>query len=293
MSERKEPWTIRHVLEWTRSYFSERGIESARLDAEVLLGHALNKRRVQLYIEYDAPLDADELSRFRELVRQRATRKPLHYIVNEREFWSLPFRVDARVLVPRPETEVLIEEALQWARTYSHPTPLRIADVGTGSGCLAITLAHEFDGCTICASDVSVDALAVAKDNALRNGVASQIEFCHAPLLTGCEGCFDLIVSNPPYIPRDHLASLMPEVRDHEPRIALDGGTDGLDVVRGVIEAAATRLRGNGAAIVEFDGDDQVPLLRAALLQHPALELIKIRRDYSDRARAFVAIRRS
>jgi release factor glutamine methyltransferase len=215
------------MLQWTADYFTGKGIESARLETELLLAATLGLDRIGLYVNFERPLDADELAAFRERVRRRAQREPLQYILGETEFWSLMFNVGPAVLVPRADTEVLIEEAL--ARVAGVK---RVLDVGTGSGAIAIVLAHENPGIQVMALDCSESALEVARSNARRNGVADRITFLAGDLTALPAGPFEMVVSNPPYIPSKDWEALMPEVRNYEPRLALDGGIDGLEAYR-------------------------------------------------------------
>lgn len=285
----QQPWTIRRVLEWTRDHFGQKGIESARLDAELLLAHTLKRDRVQLYLEYDKPLHSEELGRYRELVKRRAQRVPVAYLTGERDFWSLAFAVDARVLIPRPETEVLVEEALARVKKRESP-PLRVLDVGTGSGVLAVVLARELEA-TVVASDVSAGALEVAALNAERHGVRERIDFrCASLIPDDCEP-FDLIVSNPPYIPSAQIATLMPEVSSHEPKLALDGGADGLDCIRDLLRAAQSALVRGGWLLVEFGGREQVEPIARAAAELPALGELQLRNDYGGEPRIAVVRR--
>jgi len=246
-----ERWTVLKILQWTTEYFAGRGIDSPRLEAELLLAATLGLDRVGLYVNFERPLEAAELATFRERVRRRAGREPLQYILEETEFWSLPFKVGPAVLVPRADTEILVEEAL--ARIA---TPLRLLDVGTGSGALAIALAHERAEIEVVALDCSEPALTLAGDNALRNGVADRIDFLLGDLAALPAGPFGMLVSNPPYIPSGDWPQLMPEVRDHEPRLALDGGVDGLRAYRQLAAQAGTVLVPGGWLLVEV-GIDQ------------------------------------
>lgn len=241
-----ESWTVLKLLRWTADYFNGRGIDSPRLDAELLLADLLQMDRVGLYLNYERPLKNGELAAFRERVRRRAGREPLAYILGHTEFWSLPLKVSPEVLIPRPDTELLIEEALKRLNG-----PVRILDVGTGSGALAVALAHERPEWQVTAFDISVAALAVAAENARSNGVAERITFIEGDLATLPDGPFDLIVANPPYIPAADLAGLMPDVRDFEPRLALDGGVDGLDAYRALAGQAARVLANGGWLLVE------------------------------------------
>lgn len=256
-----EAWTILEVLRWTTGYLQEKGCPTPRLDAEVLLAHALGIDRVRLYVEYERPLSEAELARFRELVRRRAAREPVACIRGFKEFWSLTFEVNPAVLIPRPETELLVEEALRIARGLVAP---RVVDVGTGSGAVAVVLAREL-GRPVMATDSSPAALEVARRNAAQH--AAQVELLLADLLSPFrEGAFDLVVSNPPYVPSGEFATAPPEL-SFEPRSALDGGADGLDIVRALVQQAARVLAPGGWLLVEV-GMGQAP--EAAALMEAA-----------------------
>lgn len=244
-----QTWTVLKILQWTADYFHEKGIESPRRDAELLLGASLGLDRVGLYLHFDRPLEESELSAYRALIVRRAKREPLQYILGETEFWSLPFSVSPAVLIPRPDTEVLVEEALRLAGG------LRVLDVGTGSGAIAVALAHELAGAQVVALDISMEALAVADSNARRNAVDDRIMFLQGDLAHLPEGPFDLIVSNPPYIPIADVEELMPEVRDFEPRQALVGGIDGLNPYRALATQASFCLVPGGWLLVEVGVD--------------------------------------
>ncbi len=257
-----EVWTTLKVLTWTAQKFAERAIESARLDAELLLAHVLGTTRVQLYTSFDKPLGPDELAKYRELVKRRLAGEPVAYLIGEQEFWSLPLHVDARVLIPRRDTEALVEVALRAARALP-PDGLRIADVCTGSGAVAIALAHELPGATVVATDASEDALAVARANIARHALGERVTVRAGDLGKPLAlDQFEIVTSNPPYVAAGEIASLAPEVR-HEPRVALDGGPDGLDVLRRLVPAATTNLVLGGVLAVEhgFDQGDAVAAL--------------------------------
>ncbi len=248
-------WTTLSVLSWTASRFSERGLPSARLDAEVLLAHVLQTSRVALYTGFDKPLEEPELARYRELIKRRLAGEPVAYLIGEQEFWSLPLAVDPRVLIPRRDTETLVEVGKRAGGR-------RIADVATGSGAVALALAKELPEATVVATDASEDALAVARANVARHGLEGRVELRAGDLVAPLAAeTFDLIVSNPPYVRTGDLAGLSAEVR-REPRRALDGGADGLDVLRRLIPAARDRLAEGGALAVEH-GFDQGPAVRA------------------------------
>jgi len=257
----KASWTILEVLQWTTARFTERGVSSPRLDGELLAAHALGLSRVQLYTQFDRPLDAAELAALRALVKRRQSGEPVAYITGRKEFWSLDLAVDARVLIPRPDSETAVEEALARVRDGG-----RIADVGTGTGAIALAIAKARPDLTVFASDVSGDALAVARGNAERLGLAvtfvkgSLVE----PLRTSAP--FDLLVANLPYVPTAEVAGLPAEVRC-EPRLALDGGEDGLDLVRALVAQAAGVLAPGGALVLEIGAGQaaaSTELLRAA-----------------------------
>lgn len=266
-------WTVLKILQWTADYFGDKGIESGRRDAELLLGASLGLDRVGLYLHFDRPLEEGELAAFRALVVRRAKREPLQYILGQTEFWSLPIAVSPAVLIPRPDTEVLVEEALRVAEGG------RVLDVGTGSGAIAIALAHEWSGAQVVALDISDEALKIAAANAGTNGVADRIRFVRGDLARLPEGPFDLIVSNPPYIPIVDLDGLMPEVRDFEPRCALDGGVDGLDPYRALAAQAEDCLVAGGWLLVEV-GIDQASSVQA-LFADAGLVDVFCRADYS------------
>ncbi|HYD40089.1 MAG TPA: peptide chain release factor N(5)-glutamine methyltransferase [Anaeromyxobacter sp.] len=244
-----EAWTTLRLLNWTQGYFTQKGIDAPRLTAELLLAHALRCDRVRLYLDFDKPLGEAELTAFRELVRRRAEREPTAYLLGARDFYGRSFLVDARVLVPRPETELVLEAAL--GALPRDAAGLRALDLCTGSGALAISLALERPGAQVVATELSPEALAVARENAARLGAAVTLleGDLYAPLAP--EEKFDVIVSNPPYVPRGELDTLPPEVR-REPRLALDGGDDGLAISRRIVAGAPARLRPGGALVLEM-----------------------------------------
>jgi release factor glutamine methyltransferase len=254
-----ETWTTLGVLDWTTRKFTDAGFGAPRLDAQILLAHALGCTRVQLYTQFDKPLGDDELARYRDLIKRRLAGEPAAYLIGEQEFWARPFFVDASVLIPRRDSELVIEVVLdqiggwragpesQQARTESEPgdrlASVRVLDLCTGSGVLAVTLAAELPSSRVVATDVSEAACAVARRNAERAGVAERVDVRHGDLWACVVGeAFDVVVANPPYVRRDVIATLSAEVR-HEPAIALDGGDDGLDVMRRLIAGLPAGVR--------------------------------------------------
>lgn len=245
-------WTVLELLRWTTQHFAERGIEGPRLDAEVLLAHALGCDRLRLYVDHDKPIGEAERAGFRELVRARAQeRVPVSLLVGRREFWSLSLRVTRDVLAPRPETETLVEVAL--AAFPERDAALSVLDVGTGSGAVALAIARERPQARVTASDVSPAALAVARENALALGLLERVRFLEGTLLDPIAGeRFDLVVSNPPYVALREAASLPPELR-HEPALALFGGEDGSDLLRALAAGVPAVLEPGGCAAFELD----------------------------------------
>jgi len=242
----KETWTILKVLNWTKGYLTEKGVENARLESEWLLSAALGLDRVGLYVNFDRPLTAPELAGIRTLVARRARREPLQYILGSQEFYGLEFEVAPGVLIPRHDTEVLVREAVNRAGKGAE-----ILDIGVGSGCIAVALATALPDAVVCGVDPSPEALVLAERNAQRHGVS--LSLFRGSLFEPFQAReFDLIVSNPPYIPTPDLAGLQPEVRDYEPRGALDGGADGLDFYRLIIPGSLSRLRAGGWLLLEM-----------------------------------------
>jgi len=255
-------WTILKILQWTTAYFKSHHIDSPRLTVEILLAHALNTKRIDLYTRFDQPLTKDELAIFKVLIKRRIHREPVAYITGNREFFGIDFDVSPNVLIPRPETEFLVEAALGRI-PQSVSTPLRILELGAGSGAVIVSLAVNRSGHEYVASDISMKALLTAAGNARKNGINGKILFFAGDLFTSLcpSACsFDLIVSNPPYIAGSQLTGLEPEVRDFEPTLALDGGADGMDIIRKIIATAPPYLNHHATLMLEigFDQKDVV-----------------------------------
>lgn len=268
---RDRVWTVLELLRWTTDYFDRSGIDSARLDAEVLLAHALETDRLRLYVDHEKPVQASERDRFRALVQRRVgERVPVSLLLGEREFWSLPFRVSSDVLTPRPETETLVEAALSKVAD-SESTP-RILDLGTGSGAIALSLASELPHAEITATDLSPAALQIASENADHLHTGERIRFLAGDLFEPVASeRFDLIVSNPPYVGRDDAESLPPEL-SHEPEMALFAGADGLDVIRRLVAEAGDHLSPGGWLFIEHS-PEQVEAIERELVRAGFTEL--------------------
>lgn len=252
------PWTVARLLDWTRRHFQRQGIESPRLCAEILLAHALRCPRIQLYARHESVPDTDSLTVFRDAVREAAAGKPIAYLTGSKEFFSLSFDVTPDVLIPRPETEILVERAIDWVRKSGRENPA-ILDIGTGSGCVITALAKHLPAARCFASDASSAALAIAKQNANRHGIGDRIEFRHGDLFEpwsaaadGAPAAFDVIVSNPPYIAEREASELPRNVRDYEPATALFAGDDGLDVIRRLTADAPRFLAPGGLFLMEM-----------------------------------------
>lgn len=250
----REIWTTASLLTWLGEAFSKAGIDSPRLIAEMLMAHVLRCDRLRLYTEADRPATADERDRLRALVARALRHEPVQYLVGEGWFYGMPFTVDRRVLIPRPSTATIVDAFLTWARARPAEAPIRFADIGTGSGCLAITILKQLPNSRAVATDISGDAIAVATANAARHRVADRIEFREGDLLTplGSGAPFDAVVSNPPYIPDHEWDAVEPNVKDHEPTTALRAGPDGLQFVRPLIAQAPALLAPSGLLAIEI-----------------------------------------
>jgi release factor glutamine methyltransferase len=271
---------------------AERGIEHARLDAELLLAAVLGVRRLDLYLQFERPMTAGELDAFRSAVRRRMRREPLQYVVGSAAFRTLELSVDRRVLIPRPETELLAGLVLDWSkRCGREPAELAVLDIGTGSGAIALSLAAEGGFGRIVATDVSAEALEVARGNAARNGLAGRVEFRAGESWAALESGerFDAIVSNPPYVAEPERPTLAPEVAEWEPAGALFAGSDGLDVVRVLVDGAAARLRAGGLLALEV-GTTQTEVVAGMIRAAGAFGEPRVGMDLTGRPRMVSAV---
>ena len=277
-------WTVLEVLRWTTAHFEKHGMACARLDAELLAASAFEMTRIQLYAHFDRPLSTGELGAYRGLVSRRVAGEPVAYLLGKKEFWSLELNVDKRVLIPRPDSETLVEEGLD--RLPDAAAAWRIADVGTGSGALILALAKERPQAQAFATDISPDALAVARANAEHLGLA--VTFLQGDLATPLAGPFDLIVANLPYIPSGDIAGLSADVRS-EPHLALDGGADGLQLVRRLVAMAPALLGPTGCLALEIGAGQATAT--ADLLAAAGFTDIRKRRDLGDIERVVSGVR--
>ncbi len=286
--EQSEPWTIARVIRWAAEDFAKRGNPSPRLDAELLLGKVLGVDRVRLVLEANQPLAPKELGEYRELIRRRRGSEPVAYILGRREFYGHSFKVDRRVLVPRPDSETLVEAALE--RTKSRSMYGRAVDLCTGSGCIAISFAKARPTWRVTGTDVSEDAAALASENALRLGAVFGFGVVTGDLFAPVRGQrFELVMSNPPYIPSAEIATLDADVRDFEPRLALDGGADGLSLLSRIVSEAPSRLEPGGVIALEVAYDQAARV--EALLVAAGFENTLRHRDYGGHERVVTGIR--
>ena len=248
--EKKDVWTISSLLNWTVNYFKSKNIQSARLDAEVLLSHVLRQERIYLYVHFDEPMEQNELSKFREYVKKRAQHVPIAYIIGEREFMGLPFKVTKDTLIPRPDTEILVENVLN---NVDKDKEIEIVDIGTGSGAIILSLLVNLPKAQGKTVDISSKAIEVAKENAVNLQVNDRCEFFVGDLFAPLNGSkFDVIVSNPPYIPQKDIATLEDDVKEYEPVSALTDGGDGLSYYRRLLSEGKAYIKENGFIALEI-----------------------------------------
>ncbi|MDR1040995.1 MAG: peptide chain release factor N(5)-glutamine methyltransferase [Deltaproteobacteria bacterium] len=284
-------WTAGEILTVTAEFFAKKGIGTPRLDAELLLAKVLHlPDRVKLYTGFERVLTQVEVDSYRELVRRRSRHEPAAYILGVKEFYAIPFEVTRDTLIPRPETELLVDEALALARAVPGRASVRVCDVGAGCGAIALAVAANLPEASVEASDVSAGALACARRNAAANGLDARVRFVEGDLMLAfSEPPFDLVLANLPYVPAGLIPGLSPDVRDYEPRLALDGGDDGLALYRRLLPQAAGRMKPGGALIAECQPDQFQALTAQAmelgLSPRPPVE------DLSGRERIFSAMK--
>ena len=279
-------WTILPLLQWAAGYFKSKDIDSPRSTAEVLLAHTLDTSRIELYLRYDQPLKKNELARFKQLIQRRIQHEPVAYITGKKEFWSLNLTVSPEVLIPRPETECLVEQVLNWISGAKTDKPGDLLDLGTGSGAIVLALAKELPNWRCCAVDQNDAAINIARQNAIANGLENAVSFWVSNWFDAVEDhrVFDLVVSNPPYISISDMEKLQPEIRLFEPRMALDGGEDGLQAIRQILFSAPSVLRAGGALLMEI-GCDQADAVRELVRESGAYSRIDLFQDYSQQDR--------
>jgi release factor glutamine methyltransferase len=289
-------WTIKSLLDITCGYLKEKGINSARLSAEILLAHQLETDRMRLYLDMDRPLKAREVAGYRELIKRRIRHEPVSYITGSKEFWSMDFIVGPEVLIPRPESELLIETALSLYMGSRLPkrNPLHIMDMGTGSGALSVCLACEIQEAAIWGGDISAGALEIARENARMHGVEHRIQFLLGDLFQpfeGREASFDLLLSNPPYVGKDEFETLPSEVRDYEPRIALDGHEEGLFFIKKILIQGRHFISPGGWILMEMAPEQTEKALELIERMETYGQSQRIK-DYSQQYRVVMAQKR-
>lgn len=297
----QDTWTTRRLLAWMGDAFTKKGLDSPRLMAELLMAHVVGCERLKLYTDPDRPANDLERETLRTLVGRALQHEPVQYLVGEGWFFGLPFKVDKRVLVPRPATETIVEHVLQHVRVQPGSggpkgEGLLIADVCTGSGCIAIALLKHLPGARVVATDVSDDALTIARENAIRHNVADRLELAQGDLLQPLlahpiargDATLNYLISNPPYIPDDEWNAVEPNVKDHEPHLALRGGVDGLDFVRPLLAAGPRLLKHAGLMLIEV-ADSRADQALALAKEADALEACEILKDHEGLKRVVVA----
>jgi len=285
MPDARKKWNIMEILDYSEEYLKSKGIDSPRLEAEWLLSHALGNRRIDLYLQYDRVLSKTESINFKSLLKQRLDHKPLQYITGEAEFMGLSLNVNENVLIPRPETEQLVEKAIELLQN-GNKNLIKVLDVGTGSGNIAIAIAKYLPLATVTAIDVSESVIKLAKKNAERNGVGDRIKFLVFDLTSDGfpEDEYDMVISNPPYISMSEMSDVQDEVKNWEPEVALTDYSDGVKLIEKVINLATKSIQKGGHILIEIGGNKQKERVRKLLLNAGFLN-VKVETDYNSHAR--------
>ncbi|MEZ0266965.1 MAG: peptide chain release factor N(5)-glutamine methyltransferase [Phycisphaerae bacterium] len=297
MSQADGPWTVRKTLEWTSGFFTRKQVDSPRLSAELLLAHVLGCPRIQLYTNYERALADADRAKLRDLVTRAGEQEPIAYLTGRAHFFNLEFDVTRDVLIPRPDTETLVENAVQTLNRQMVLDVPRVLDLCTGSGCVAAAIAKHVKTAVVVATDISEKAVDVARKNVERLGLAARVEVRHGDLFDPIRDMvdpmpFDVIVANPPYIPSAQIAALDRSVREYEPTTALDGGPDGLDLHRRILAQAPERLTRNGRIFLEI-AFDQGPLARDVAAGFEAFEDVRILKDHAGHDRVVTATKKT
>ncbi|HSI37371.1 MAG TPA: peptide chain release factor N(5)-glutamine methyltransferase [Tepidisphaeraceae bacterium] len=297
MSQADGPWTVRKTLEWTSGFFARKQVDSPRLSAELLLAHVLGCPRIQLYTNYERALADADRAKLRDLVTRAGEQEPIAYLTGRAHFFNLEFDVTRDVLIPRPDTETLVENAVQTLNRQMVLDVPRVLDLCTGSGCVAAAIAKHVKTAVVVATDISEKAVDVARKNVERLGLAARVEVRHGDLFDPIRDMvdpmpFDVIVANPPYIPSAQIAALDRSVREYEPTTALDGGPDGLDLHRRILAQAPERLTRNGRIFLEI-AFDQGPLARDVAAGFEAFEDVRILKDHAGHDRVVTATKKT
>jgi release factor glutamine methyltransferase len=295
MAETDGTWTVRRLLEWTTPFFTRKGVDSPRLSAELLLAHVLAVPRIKLYTDYERPLDAGQLGVYRDLVRRAAEEEPVAYLTGRAHFFSLEFTVSRDVLIPRPDTETLVENVIQLIRHRADFAVPRVLDLCTGSGCIAAAIAHNVKDAVVVATDINPAAVAIARENLERLGLSSRIVVEEGDLFAPLQRMVDrqpfhLLVANPPYIPSGQIAQLDRSVREYEPLSALDGGLDGMAIHRRILAEAPGHLFPGGQIFLEI-AFDQADLARQIAGEHAEFADVRILKDQAGNHRVLTARR--